>query len=391
MEKLLRPYGVIVEGQLELGIELLLHGNTIREIRRHTGVPDPYIVSTAFVNAHSHLEYRGLQNDMQEPDWWPWLREITAKKPLQANHQVQADCALAAQENRRTGVALIAEHNDRGHAAHALHHARIAGVLFQETITVGQRDPISAIHDKTHAANEAAKAFHNPAFPTPHAYYTVHTNALRAFANTNRPLSIHVAEHHYENTFAAQNKGPIADLYAQRGWHHEPTGMSVVQSLAALGLAKPNVQWVHCCAIDYQDLDTIAQTGVSIAHCPRSNARLQCPPCPLREILDARIPVGLGMDSPASSGPIDVFAEMRAAIQTSHQRGKPVTADEIWRLATDLGAASLPIPTPPWTITPGANTPLLAIHIPGALATQDIIDRATPEHVQWIHAPTSQP
>ena len=48
---ILRPYGMVIEGTFELGLEVVIEDGVIQQMRPHTGVPDLYILSPAFINA----------------------------------------------------------------------------------------------------------------------------------------------------------------------------------------------------------------------------------------------------------------------------------------------------------------------------------------------------
>lgn len=365
---LLRPYGVIVDGQLELGLEVLVEDGRVIEMRPHTGIPDPYILSPAFVNAHSHLEYRGLLGAIEEPEYWGWIRKITELKKAQDPEQVRQDCFLAAEENRRAGVWYVEEHSDRPYAAEAMKAVGLRGHVYQEVITFfEQLSPAEKVaKTRSDAAAQGAVDSSISVSLGAHSAYTVDKATLQALAATGEPLSIHVAETEHENAFFERGEGPIAEFYRRNGFAVEPTGVSVVKTLEQWGVCKPWVQFVHCCAVSEEDIEIIARNGVRVAHCPRSNVRLKCPIAPVREMLDAGIQVGLGLDSAASSGPIDMFAEMRSALEVSLQRGRPVTAEEVWKIAT-------PAPHSAW------------IHIPiaGALDTYDVVERFT-ERPQWL-------
>ncbi|HZH99433.1 MAG TPA: hypothetical protein VEX38_10720, partial [Fimbriimonadaceae bacterium] len=137
---IVRPYGVVLRGRLELGLELLMYGSDVVEIRPHTGIPEPYVVSPAFVNAHSHFEYLGLQNEIQAEEYWPWIRELTQRKMDQTLPEVRSDCIRAAEENRAAGIAVVAEHSDRPFAGEAMARAGLSGVIFQEVITFFERE-----------------------------------------------------------------------------------------------------------------------------------------------------------------------------------------------------------------------------------------------------------
>ncbi len=394
----LRPYGVFVSGHLELGIELVLEGGEIKEIRPHTGIPEPFVVSPAFVNAHSHLEYRGLQGMIHETEYWPWIRELTRLKLSESLIEVRDGCRLAARENRASGVALIGEHSDRPFAGEALCESGISGVIYQEIITFFESDDREAKLGKVKKNAEANGAeweaprsakFSVTRHPgrvvlSPHAYQTVDRKTLKEIAQSGEPFSIHVGETPLESEFTITGTGDIADFYKSANVPYEPTGKNIVETLHDLGLARQGAQFVHCCAVSQSDIDLMVAKGVAVVHCPRSNVRLGCPPAPVREMLDTGAEVGLGMDSPASSGPIDMFDEMRAALQVSMNRGRPLKPEEIWRMATVMGAASLPVEAQVWEVAIGSKVPLIKINVTGALHARDVIEQASASDVNWV-------
>ncbi|MCO5297590.1 MAG: amidohydrolase family protein [Fimbriimonadaceae bacterium] len=382
---IVRPYGVVIDGDLELGLELEVEEGRIVALRPHTGIPEPYVVSPAFVNAHSHFEYLGLEGRVTGDDYWSWIRELTRMKADQNPDDVRADALRAGALNRATGVAWVAEHSDRPGSGEAMAATGLDGVIFQEVITLREyADPGQKLEQVLERAARNREAFGGPVYANPHAHHTVAPEPLRALGGSGHPLSIHVAETEHESQFTRYGEGPIADFYRLANLPVRPSGMSVVGTLALLGCVRKGVQFVHCCAIEDGDLELMAEGGVTVAHCPRSNRRLECPAAPVREMLDAGIPVGLGLDSAASSGPIDMFAEMREALATSHARGRPVSPQEVWRMATERGRESVPVPGEPWRIEPCSAVPLIAIQVPGASSVADLIAHGAPEQVAWL-------
>jgi cytosine/adenosine deaminase-related metal-dependent hydrolase len=384
---IIRPYGIVIDGALERGIELVIVDDAIEDIRPHTGMPELYVISPVFINAHSHLEYRGLLGKIDAPDYPSWIREITGLKKLQTPDEIYADCLLAAKENIATGVGFIYEHSDRPFAARALKGAGLQGFIYQEVITIleheSPEEKYATVEANAKKSRESRRTFINP-----HAYHTVDRDTLKKIAALDTPLSIHAAETSFENQLTREGTGPIADFYRANNVPIEVTGKSVISSLDDLGLIRNNTQLVHCCALEEGDIDLIKKRGASVAHCPRSNARLQCPPAPIRELIDAGIPVGLGLDSAASSGHIDMFAEMRAALKTSEERGRAITPEEIWIMATTAGGISWDRDynaERPWLIEKkGPCPPLIKIYLPDAVSTEDLIEKSSPEHLEWI-------
>jgi 5-methylthioadenosine/S-adenosylhomocysteine deaminase len=387
----IRPEGIIINGVLERGLKIALVDGVIQEIRASNHKSEPFIISPAFVNAHSHLEYRGMLDKIPHPEYYDWIYELSRLKPLESPEFVLEHCDLAAIENRQTGVAWIGEHSDRPGSADAMVKQGLGGWIFQEVITAGSDDIDETM--RTIAKKMVATLKKHPEISSkylrtslnPHAYFTVARHILQEFGEMKSPVSIHVAETERESNFTRTGTGPIADRRRQFGVPFDIYGQSVVEVLNDLAVLRRGTQCVHCCDVDDHDIQILAKTEVTIAHCPRSNIRLQCPAAPVRECLDAGITVGLGMDSPASGGPINMFAEMRAALNVSQERGKPLTAEEVWRMATSQGYKSFGKPTVEhWDIYEGSSTPLITIKVGGAKHIHDMIELAEPAFVSWV-------
>jgi len=365
---ILRPKAVILDGRLETGYEIEVEGDMIVKIRAGSGKPDDYVLSPGFVNAHSHLEYRGMQGKLPSMEYWPWIRELTRQKIEQDLEEVRCDCMIAAGENRRAGVALIAEHSDRPFAAEALSAAGIGGIIYQEVITFAEQHSPSAkmaiVEDR---ADSQRKSFSGPIRTTPHASYTVDPTTLRHWGKPHHngdpfpAFSIHVGESSHERVFFETHQGPIADMYKTWGFEIPFQPMPWIEYLDELGLLAPGAQFVHVCDATDRELDRIAERTVSVAHCPRSNRELGCPHAPVLRMLDRGIRVGIGLDSPASSGPIDILAELQAARDASMARQEPIPASILWDLATTGGAMSLGVKD--WEIDEDLRTPLIAIQL----------------------------
>lgn len=384
----LRPYGIVIDGDIEFGLEVeVAPTGEITSLRPHTGIPDDYILSPAFVNAHSHLEYRGLMGKLTGGDFVEWIGQIAQTKRFQSLDDVRADCLTAARENVRGGVALIWEHADREGSAEAMRLTGLLGHVFQEVITLGEADggfeKLEQIRDRAlDAARSGASVSVNP-----HALYTVDVPVLRELADEEL-ISLHFCESPEERAFVQSGTGKFAERFSAMGIEVTATGMTPWELVKETGLAKEGNQFVHCCDVTPQEIEQMAATKITVAHCPRSNIELGCPPAPVREMLDAGIRVGLGLDSAASSGPVDMFAEMRAALATSYARGRPLTDREVWSMATTRGAESCQ--EPGWEIAVGARTPLIGIYLPGAMSVDELIEQGKPEDVFWPTEPDSE-
>jgi len=96
-----------------------------------------------------------------------------------------------------------------------------------------------------------------------------------------------------------------------------------VEYMESVGWLKPDVWYAHAVHLDDPSMARIAATGTSVAHCPSSNARLGAGIARLREMRDAGIPVGLGVDGAASNESCSLWEELRHALLLARARGGP--------------------------------------------------------------------
>ncbi len=377
----LYPRGIWIDGAMQGGMQVELQQGSIVDLRSTSHQEEDYFLSPGLVNAHSHLEYRGLMGRIPSLEYWPWIQELTRMKREQSLMQVSMDCMTAARENHLTGVKFIAEHSDRPYSAFAMKEAGLNGHVYQELITfIEQKYPQNKWQDVQERIILQQISEDINVYLAPHAAYTVDRNSLAHCIEASERLSIHVAETPYEDDFFLRDKGPIAELYHQLGFAMPGVHCGVVNYLESIGFLNKNVQFVHCCAVSDEDIALITEGEVSVAHCPRSNLNLECPEAPIRKMLDAGVKIGLGMDSAASSGPIDMFAEMRAALEVGRIRSEELSPQEVWKMACDGGANSLDFQN--WSLS-NPKAGLIKINSQEA-SLEGMIENSSPADVEWI-------
>lgn len=386
----LRPYALLRHGALEMGWEVDLDAEArIVALRRQTGPPDDFVLSPAFVNGHSHMEYRGMQGRLDgSRGFADWIGQIAAAKREESADEVFEVCMVAARENVVTGVAFVAEHSDRPGSAEAMRRVALPGHLFHEIISIGPDPDARRVRAEANAEESRRLGFITSL--NPHAVYTNRESVLREFAMGRSALSLHLAESREETEYLAEDQGPFAQGMAKFQVTPDLPLARTVDRARRTGYLRKSVQLVHACDLNETEILAIAEAGCTVAHCPRSNEALQCPPAPIAELLRAGVPVSLGLDSAASSGPIDFFAEMRAAVAISRGRGRPLTAEQVWHMGTTGGAHALTqsgLNVGRWDWEVGAKLPMVAIHVSGAWETEDVMDRARPEDVEWVVRP----
>jgi cytosine/adenosine deaminase-related metal-dependent hydrolase len=109
------------------------------------------------------------------------------------------------------------------------------------------------------------------------------------------------------HTHLAENDHDIA--YSREKFNCTPT--EYAQDLGWLG---SDVWHAHCVKLDEAGISLFAASRTGVAHCPCSNMRLASGIAPVRRMLDAGVPVGLGVDGSASNDTAHMVNEARQAL-----------------------------------------------------------------------------
>lgn len=138
------------------------------------------------------------------------------------------------------------------------------------------------------------------------------------------------------HTHLAENDEDIAYSLAQFGCRPG-------QYAEDLGWTGPDVWHAHCVKLDGSEIAMFAGSKTGIAHCPCSNCRLGSGIAPIRQMRDAGVKVGLGVDGSASNDVGNLILEARQAmlLQRVAQGATAMSAREALEIATLGGARVL--------------------------------------------------
>lgn len=311
------------------------------------------LATPGLVNCHHHL-YQGVTPGLaQEATLFQWLADLY---PLWA--LIDEDSCWAA---ARAGLAALARSGCSTSTDHHYVFPNGAGDLLEATVaaaaSIGLRfhpcrgsmdfgraagglppDEVVEDRDVILTASEAAiDRFHDP---SPGAMVQVALAPCSPFSVT-RGLMCDAAE-------LARRRGVrlhthLAETLEEERFCRERYGVRPVDYLDELGWLGEDVWLAHCVHIDAGEIDRFGATGTGVAHCPSSNARLGAGIAPVRRLVDAGAPVGLGVDGAASNEAGGLAAEMREALLFARLDGGPraLTAREALARATIDGARCL--------------------------------------------------
>jgi 5-methylthioadenosine/S-adenosylhomocysteine deaminase len=149
----------------------------------------------------------------------------------------------------------------------------------------------------------------------PHALYTVSDEVLADIAAISRDLDLPVYMHVLEIKWEIEHS---ERLYGKRP----------LQRLRDHGLLGPNFQAVHMVHVDARDIESLADTGTQVIHCPESNLKLASGICPVADLIKEGVNVSIGTDGAASNNNLDLLGEVRtAALLAKGFSGDPCVLD----------------------------------------------------------------
>lgn len=347
------------------------------------------VILPGLVNAHSHLEYSAFRDFARQSGFAEWMLRLLLARRRLAAEDYGVSALWGARECVRGGVTYIGDAAFEGWTTiRAANAAGLRARVYLEAFGIDDAK-LPQTMDRLEARLEVLRKECGPLVElglSPHAPYTVSARLYREVARFARRqdmrVATHVAESQAEVDFLGAGAGPLANAYrAAKMWRGErwaPPGIRPVEYLESAHALGPELLAVHCVQVSEADIALLGERGAAVAHCPRSNLRLDCGVAPVAEFLAAGLKVGLGTDSAASNDSLDMFAEMRAALTLSRARAAepaaapgvlaaaapPLTAGQALRLATLDGARALGVDRMVGSLEPGKAADLIVVRLP---------------------------
>jgi 5-methylthioadenosine/S-adenosylhomocysteine deaminase len=296
------------------------------------------VVMPGLVNAHTHLPmsiFRGMADDLPLDKW---LQEHIF--PAEARHivpdSVAAGVRLSVAEMLLSGTTCCCDgYFLADQIAGTLEKCGMRAVSAQGVIDFpapGVPDPEKNIEvARAHLSQWRDRSSLISPSVFCHSPYTCSSDTLRsakALANDAGVLfQIHVAE-----------------TKAEREQCKKTNGCSPVAYLYDLGILDEHSLLVHAVWVDEADMELMARTGCTVAHCPESNMKLASGVAPVPAMSDKGLLVGLGTDGCASNNDLDMLGEIDTAakLHKVHTLDPTVLdASTVVRMATIDGAKAL--------------------------------------------------
>ncbi|MDQ3822995.1 MAG: 8-oxoguanine deaminase, partial [Actinomycetota bacterium] len=310
------------------------------------------VVTPGLVNTHHHLYQTLTRARAQQADLFTWLRELY---PVWARIDAEAEYAAA-----RTGLAELALSGCSTVFDHHYVFPRGAGGLVEAEVQAARElgvrlvaargsmdlgvsdgglppdelvESLDRVVDETMDVlrlHEDGPGARIQIAVAPCSPFSVTEDLMRVSADLARGQGLRLHTH-------------LAETAEEDEYCRELYGCTPTEYLERLGWLGGDVWCAHCVQLSQRDVGRFGETRTGVAHCPTSNMRLGAGIAPVRPLLDAGVPVGLGVDGSASNERGDLFLDVKQALLVARARGGPeaLTVREALRLATRGGAAVL--------------------------------------------------
>jgi 8-oxoguanine deaminase len=307
------------------------------------------VVTPGLVNTHHHLYQTLTRARAQDADLFTWLRTLYPVWAQIDEEMVYAAARTGLAELALSGCTTVFDHHyvfPRGVSGLIEAELRAAAELGVRIVAsrgsmdlgvsdgglppdslVEQIDDVLADTERLAGLVDGASA---QIAVAPCSPFSVTTRLMEESAALARRLGLQLHTH-------------LAETIEEEAYCGELYGCSPVEYLERVGWLEGDVWCAHCIHLSQPEIERFGAHGVGVAHCPTSNLRLGAGVAPVRELVDAGVDVGLGVDGSASNERSDLFFEVKQALLVARGRGGPgaMSAREALQLATQGGARVL--------------------------------------------------
>ena len=327
---------------IEIGSALQTNGQVVRA--------QGCVVTPGLVNTHHHL-YQTLTRAVpggQDALLFGWLQTLYPIWARFGPEELRVSASIGLAELALSGCTLSSDHlylfPNGARLDDTIEAAQEIGLRFHPTrgaMSIGESDgglPPDALVEKEQTVLEdcirVIDRFHDPSERSmcrvgvaPCSPFSVSRELMRDAALLARDKGVML------HTHLAENDEDIA-------YSKEKFGCRPGQYAEDLGWTGADVWHAHCVKLDAQEIDLFSKSRTGVSHCPCSNCRLGSGIAPVRQMRDAGVPVGLGVDGSASNDTGNLMLETRQAmlLQRVSQGANAMSAREALEIATRGGA-----------------------------------------------------
>jgi 8-oxoguanine deaminase len=320
---------VVADGRI---VELVATGHTPRSPEYTTFDAGAHVVLPGLINTHHHF-YQTLTRAVPaalDRELFPWLQVLYPIWARLTPEAVELATMLAMAELMLSGCTMTTDHHyvfpqgvENGIDIQVAVARRLGmrALLTRGSMNRSQRDgglpPDSVVQDEDTILADSERVvgrYHDRSDDAliqialaPCSPFSVTTSLMRATATLAQRLDVrlhtHLAETEDENRYCLElHQCRPLDYLEACGWLGERTWLA------------------HGVHFNPDEFKKLARAGTAVTHCACSNQVLASGTCPVCEMEEAGVAVGLGVDGSASNDSSNLMQEVRAAFLL--QRGR---------------------------------------------------------------------
>jgi cytosine/adenosine deaminase-related metal-dependent hydrolase len=289
------------------------------------------LVTPGLVNTHHHLYQWATRGYAKDAELFEWLTTLYPVWGRLTEEVTRAAGAAGMAKLALTGCTTIADHhyvfpNEGGDQIGALvGEAKRLGVRLHAVRgsmdrgqSKGGLPPDNIVEDIDEALQGTEKAITDHHDPDPLGLIRIAVGPCSPFS-VSRELMEQAAV--LARRHGVRLHTHLAETTDEEEQCLAENGCTPAQYAEQLGWLGDDVWLAHTIHLSDEAIKRFGQTGTGSAHCPTSNGRIAAGMAPVRQLLDAGVPVGLGVDGAASSESGGLGEELKQALLVARFRG----------------------------------------------------------------------
>lgn len=296
--EILRNKDILIEGGMIVKISRDLKGNNVLDAKNKLVMP-------GMINLHTHLPLILLKGVCDNKNLYGWANELFPFEKRFSKEDILLGTLLSCIEMIKSGTTCsVSEYYSSNIITKAIKSLGIRGFVSE---TISDRFSLSGkIDDAFKTAESLLKKYKNDILIRPFImFHSLDTCKLETIYRTKELAEKYNAllGTHFMETY--KQVKTIKKIYK----------CDPIETLEKKGILNENLLGTHIGLLTDKDLNLIKRRNVKLVHCPVSNAKLMNGGFQtVSKILNKKILLGIGTDSPASNNSLDLFEEMKSCI-----------------------------------------------------------------------------
>ena len=300
-----------------------------------------HLVMPGLINAHTHAYMTIHRNYADDLMFFDWLEKVQRVEDGMTEEDIYWTTLLAIIEMIRSGTTCFVDMTIKSAQEKSGPKSAAAGAVAESGLRAVISRGLAGVADSEESIMKFGQAVREMEMfrdesriqfiHGPHAPYSCMADYLQKLTQSCKERGIRQTIH-------------LSESPAEMDGMAKEHGTTPIQYVDSIGVFDVPTIAAHCVYATDEDIRIMAEKGVSVAICPKSNMKLGNGFSPAKKMLDAGINVCLGTDGCGSNNSLNMFSEMTAAglVYKGANRQSPcVDAADVLKMVTVNGAKAI--------------------------------------------------